>query len=120
MSLQMQEAKQRFSGLVRQAIEAEPQIITRHGDEVVVVLSTREYNRLRGNVPTFKDFLLEAPDLSHLDLGATIRYRGRLKENMTALNVLGGTQHANRTRFYGTYGRLTASRPDRVCCHGFQ
>ena len=68
MSWQVQEAKQRFSALVRRAIEEGPQTVTRHGEEVVVVLSAQEYRRLMGDKPSFKDFLLSGPDLSELDL----------------------------------------------------
>ena len=42
--------------------------VTRHGDEVVVVLSKREYLRLTGQTLDFKDFLLSAPDLDELDI----------------------------------------------------
>lgn len=68
MSWQVQEAKQRFSELVRRTLNEGPQVITRHGQEVVVVLAAEEYRRLVGQVPDFKSFLLAAPDLSLLDL----------------------------------------------------
>jgi prevent-host-death family protein len=68
MSWQVQEAKQRFSELVRRTLDEGPQIVTRHGQEVVVVLAAHEYRRLVGQVPDFKSFLLSAPDLSLLDL----------------------------------------------------
>ena len=68
MSWQVQEAKQRFSEVVRRAIEDGPQTVTRHGEEVVVVLSAEDYRRLSGNTPDFKTFLLSGPDLSALDL----------------------------------------------------
>ena len=68
MSWQVQEAKQRFSELVRRTLDEGPQIVTRHGQEVVVVLAAHEYRRLVGQVPGFKSFLLSAPDLSLLDL----------------------------------------------------
>lgn len=68
MNWQVQEAKQRFSALVRQAVEERPQMVTRHGEEVVVVLSAVEYHRLRGNVPNFKEFLTTGPDLDALEL----------------------------------------------------
>jgi len=48
MKWQVQEAKQRFSELVQRALDEGPQTVTRHGDEVVVVLSKREYLRLTG------------------------------------------------------------------------
>ena len=65
---QLQQAKQKLSELVQQTLEEGPQVITRHGEEVVVVLSRREYERLKGMPLDFKDFLLSAPDLSQLGL----------------------------------------------------
>ncbi len=68
MTWQLQEAKQKFSQLVRRALDEGPQVVTRHGQEVVVVLSAQEFRRLQGNALNFKDFLLSGPDLSVLDL----------------------------------------------------
>ena len=68
MEWQIQEAKQRFSKLVRQAEADGPQIVTRHGREVVVVLAAEEYRRLRIGLPDFKEFLVSAPDLAPLDI----------------------------------------------------
>jgi prevent-host-death family protein len=65
---QVQEAKQRFSEVLRKAHDEGPQIVTRHGDDVAVVLDMAEYRRLRGDEPDFKEFLLSGPDLSELDL----------------------------------------------------
>jgi prevent-host-death family protein len=68
MHWQLQEAKQRFSEIVRQAHDDGPQVVTRHGEEVAVVVSIEEYRRLTGSKPDFKDFLRSAPDLSALDI----------------------------------------------------
>jgi len=68
MHWQLQEAKQRFSEVVREAEANGPQIVTRHGHEVVVVLSADEYRRLQAGRPDFKEFLLAAPDLEDLDI----------------------------------------------------
>lgn len=68
MSWQVQEAKQKFSQLVQRAIDEGPQVVTRHGEEVVVVLAAEEFRRLTGRTLDFKEFLLSAPDLSPLDL----------------------------------------------------
>lgn len=68
MHWQLQEAKQRFSEIVRQAHDDGPQIVTRHGEEVAVVVSIEEYRRLSGSKPDFKDFLLSAPDLAALEM----------------------------------------------------
>lgn len=68
MPWQLQEAKQRFSQVVQCALDEGPQVVTRRGEEVVVVLSIREYQRLTGIVPDFRDFLLSLPDLDGLDI----------------------------------------------------
>jgi prevent-host-death family protein len=68
VSWQLQEAKQKFSELVRRALEDGPQVVTRRGEEVVVVVAAEEYRRLSGDKPDFKEFLMSAPDLSVLDL----------------------------------------------------
>ncbi len=70
MSWQLQEAKQRFSELVRRARTEGPQVVTRHGEEVVVVVPAEEYRRMIGREQKmdFKEFLMSAPDLSVLDL----------------------------------------------------
>ena len=56
----LQDAKQRFSEVVR-AAEKAPQIITRHGKEVAVVLDIEEYRR--DHRPGLIDFLLSGPRL---------------------------------------------------------
>ena len=68
MNWQVQEAKQRFSELVRRTLEEGPQVVTRHGEEVVVVVSAEEYRKSRPPARDFKEFLLTGPDLSQLDL----------------------------------------------------
>ena len=68
MAWQLQEAKQKFSEVVQRAIQDGPQIVTRRGVEVVVILSSDEYRRLSGDKPDFKEFLLSGPDLSALEM----------------------------------------------------
>ena len=71
MAWQLQEAKQKFSELVRRAEKEGPQVVTRHGEEVVVVVPAEEWRRMseRGEEKMdFKEFLMSAPDLSVLDL----------------------------------------------------
>ena len=62
MSWQLQEAKQRFSELVRRTLEEGPQVVTRHGEEVVVVVPAVEYRRMDGEKLDFKEFLMSAPE----------------------------------------------------------
>ena len=44
---QLQEAKNRFSEVVDDALAHGPQIVTRHGREVVVILAIEEYRRMK-------------------------------------------------------------------------
>ena len=48
MSWQLQEAKQKFSELVRRTLEEGPQVVTKHGEEVVVVVPVEEFRRMSG------------------------------------------------------------------------
>ena len=64
MHWQLQEAKQRFSEVVRHAIADGPQGVTRHGEEVAVVTSMEEYSQLKKKRPDFKGFLLSGPPTS--------------------------------------------------------
>ncbi len=53
---QLQEAKNRFSEVVKKARKDGPQIVTRRGTEAVVVISIEEYRRLtrpKTNLVTF-------------------------------------------------------------------
>ena len=71
MAWQLQEAKQRFSELVRRAEREGAQVVTRHGEDVVVVVPAEEYRRMRereeGKKMDFKEFLMSAPEgLEHI------------------------------------------------------
>jgi prevent-host-death family protein len=68
MRWQLQEAKQRFSELVRRAVVEGPQVVTKHGEETAVVVSIEEYRRLSRDRPDFREFLLSAPDLDLLEI----------------------------------------------------
>lgn len=71
---QLQEAKQRFSEIVRLAEVEGPQIITKHGEDVVAIISIeeyREYRHMKGTGVPFNEFLMAPPYLS-LDLDVEI------------------------------------------------
>jgi prevent-host-death family protein len=70
MRWQVQEAKQRFSEVLR-AAESEPQIVTKHGEEVAVVIDIAEYRRLRGEKMSFIEYLAGGPKVD-VDLDAVI------------------------------------------------
>jgi antitoxin Phd len=68
MSWQVQEAKQRFSELVRAARADGPQVVTRHGEEIAVVIDIDDYRRLSAETAGFKEYLRSGPSLDDLDL----------------------------------------------------
>ena len=69
---QVQDAKQRFSELIRRARSDGARFVTRHGAEVAVVLDIDEYRRLSGQSTDFKQYLLAGP---HTDELAVERFR---------------------------------------------
>ena len=68
MTWQIQQAKQRLSEVLERATKEGPQIVTRHGKEVAVVVGIDEYKRLLARRLDFKRFLLEGPPLAELHL----------------------------------------------------
>jgi prevent-host-death family protein len=58
---QLQEAKSRFSEIVDRTLKEGPQMVTRRGEEAVVILAADEYRRLSGQTPRLMDCLLNAP-----------------------------------------------------------
>jgi len=60
---QIQDAKQRFSEMIRSVAQDGPQIITRHGEEVAVVVDIAEYRRLTQPTVNLTDVLLGGPKL---------------------------------------------------------
>jgi prevent-host-death family protein len=67
---QLQEAKQHFSELIRAVQTNGPQFVTKHGQQVAVVLDIMDYRRMVGVelVEDFKSFLASAPDMSMLEI----------------------------------------------------
>jgi prevent-host-death family protein len=60
---QLQEAKNRFSEVVKRAREEGPQTVTVHGQRAAVVVSVLEFDALIKPRMSFVDFLLsDAPD----------------------------------------------------------
>jgi antitoxin Phd len=62
MAWQLQDAKARFSELVRKAIKEGPQTVTRHGKDAVVVLSVEQYKKLEGRRPSLLEVLMSGPE----------------------------------------------------------
>jgi prevent-host-death family protein len=60
---QIQDAKQRFSEMIRAVKSEGPQVITRHGEDVAVVVDISEYHRLTRPTVDLTDILLGGPKL---------------------------------------------------------
>lgn len=56
----LQDAKARFSEVVDRALRDGPQVVTRHGENAVVVMAYRDFTAA-GVDQDFKTFLLAAP-----------------------------------------------------------
>jgi prevent-host-death family protein len=61
MNWQLQTAKSKFSQVVNQALEEGPQIVTRHGKAVVVIVSMDEYQKMIDPQPSLLELLLNSP-----------------------------------------------------------
>lgn len=64
---QLQEAKSRFSEVVDLSLNQGPQMVTKRGQDAVVILSASEYRRICGSLP-LRDLLLNAPRGEPLDM----------------------------------------------------
>ena len=58
---QLQQAKARLSELLKRARDEGPQVVTLHGKQAAVVLSTAAYEKLTQTKPSFVEFLLSGP-----------------------------------------------------------
>ena len=67
---QLQDAKSKFSQLVDNAMRHEPQIVTKHGNNAVVVISFEDYLKFIKPQDNLVSFLRSSP-LMELDLDIT-------------------------------------------------
>ena len=65
---QLQEAKQRFSELIRAVEMSGPQVVTKHGKEVAVVVDFASFERLTWENDDFKSYLTGGPSLDDLEI----------------------------------------------------
>ena len=63
----LEDAKNQFSRVVREAMTGKPQRVTRGGRDAVVIVSAEEYDRLTRPKVNLVDFLRESP-LAEVDL----------------------------------------------------
>ncbi len=67
---QLQDAKSKFSHLVKEARQNGPQIVTKHGKKAVVVMSFEEYEQIAKPKTDLVSFLQNSP-LYALDIDLT-------------------------------------------------
>ena len=77
---QIQEAKNKFSKVVEDAINHGPQIITKRGVETAIVLSYAEYRKVMLSQKTLSDFFHESP-LAEVELDLR-RDKSNLREDI--------------------------------------
>jgi prevent-host-death family protein len=58
---QIQEAKNKLSAVIDEAIEHGPQVLTRRGEEVAVLLSYPEYLKLKKRAIPLSEFFRQSP-----------------------------------------------------------
>ncbi len=58
---QLQEAKNRFSEVVNEALRRGPQLITKRGEQIAILLSYEEYRRLVSRQDKLSDFFRRSP-----------------------------------------------------------
>jgi prevent-host-death family protein len=71
---QVQEAKQQLSRVIDLARSQGPQMVTRNGKDVAVVVGIDDYRRLRSDGGAFKRFLEEAPDFDALEIERALEH----------------------------------------------
>lgn len=64
---QIQDAKNKLSEVIARALKQGPQLITRHGEKTVVVVSYVEYEKLRKSQGKLSEFFSASP-LSAIEL----------------------------------------------------
>ena len=77
MSWQIQEAKNKLSEVVQKTLQTGPQVISKHGTDIVVMLSIAEYKKMRKGKTNIVDFFRKSPLVGKINLDrnkdATIR-----------------------------------------------
>jgi prevent-host-death family protein len=77
---QLQEAKNKFSEVVEEALQQGPQVITRRGVETVILLSYTEYRKLLASQKKLSEFFRHSPLVDiDIDLG---RDRGEVRPDI--------------------------------------
>jgi prevent-host-death family protein len=65
---QLHEAKNKLSDLVDIAMHGKPQCITKRGEEAVIVIGIKEYQKLKQKKLAFNEYLLAEPKFDDLEI----------------------------------------------------
>jgi antitoxin Phd len=77
----VQEAEARFSELLKASLKEGPQIVTRQGVEIAVLVPFEEWNRLQSSArPTLKELLLAKTPRAELPVPLRRQWRRRTPE----------------------------------------
>lgn len=76
---QLQEAKNQFSAVVEKALTDGYQVVTRHGQPAVVVMSVEDFRKLKPRTQSLSKFLADSP---LRDLGGTPKRRRDLPRSV--------------------------------------
>lgn len=57
----LQDAKNKFSEVIRKASDEGPQVVTKHGKESVIVLSVQDFKKLKQSKTTLVEFFRNSP-----------------------------------------------------------
>ncbi len=68
MRWQARDTQRSFNALVQRALDEGPQIVTRQGEDVVVVLAIADYESLMKPLLPFNRFLLEGPSFDDIEI----------------------------------------------------
>ena len=68
MRWKVRDAQRSFSALVQRALDEGPQIITRQGEDIIVVLALADYESYARPIPPFNRFLLDGPSFDDLKI----------------------------------------------------
>jgi len=77
---QLQEAKNKFSSLIEKALRFGPQIVTRRGEDVVVILDVDEYRKMISPKTKLVEFFKKSPLCGvSLDIERSNEYSRKIK-----------------------------------------
>lgn len=58
---QIQDAKNKFSQVIVEAVKSGPQIVTKHGEATAVILSVQDFKKLQQNRSSITEFFQSSP-----------------------------------------------------------